>query len=539
MKWTKPLSANPPKPTAGRAEKTGRGINRRADGAMTNKPVSTPAGAAEVVTAAGGHSKPDPTKAVKAKKPGAETFPLGLAESVRRNDGEDKPQPAPPNVGLGSVAKIAIPPILLEGDELRPAPGIGQKFSTGPTADAARTETSPGELPEAYGTGRLLLTARDPYCLYVHWDFTGEQQRRYRELSPDHRLVLRIHQERLEGPVAAELDTHPESRYAFIRVASPGGKYVAELGYYATGGLWKSITASDPTVAPMDLVADQQSVRFATLTFAPPIPSNAAPAQPNHNSPAATAVGMSRAGKPSSDVPLSEPHLTVGARYSASEPGQPGPVPGRRRYTIGVGEPEPVFPDQAPFEKQAVNCEISPSAPSPVSVPEWTLEQELALAELIDWHLMRHEWLGSAEIEDLIRAKIRRAGISLPGVLSPVPAAAMPALISSVGMAEARPLENRGFWLNVNAELVIYGATEPDAKVAIGGRPIRLRPDGTFSYRFALPDGSYQLPVTAVSPEGEVRQAELDFYRGTAYAGEVGSHPQDPALKAPVAENID
>ena len=32
------------------------------------------------------------------------------------------------------------------------------------------------------------------------------------------------------------------------------------------------------------------------------------------------------------------------------------------------------------------------------------------------------------------------------------------------------------------------GATEPDAAVTIGGRKIQLRKDGTFSFRFALPD---------------------------------------------------
>jgi len=44
--------------------------------------------------------------------------------------------------------------------------------------------------------------------------------------------------------------------------------------------------------------------------------------------------------------------------------------------------------------------------------------------------------------------------------------------------------------------LVIYGATDPTASVTIGERRIRLRPDGSFSYRFALPDGNYQLPIT-------------------------------------------
>src|SRR5688500_20153543 len=36
----------------------------------------------------------------------------------------------------------------------------------------------------------------------------------------------------------------------------------------------------------------------------------------------------------------------------------------------------------------------------------------------------------------------------------------------------------RKFWFKINAELIIYGATEPDAKVAIADRPIKLRPDG-------------------------------------------------------------
>ncbi len=42
-----------------------------------------------------------------------------------------------------------------------------------------------------------------------------------------------------------------------------------------------------------------------------------------------------------------------------------------------------------------------------------------------------------------------------------------------------------GFWLNINAELIVYGATEPGAQVTLGGRPIQLRPDGTFSCRFS------------------------------------------------------
>ena len=53
----------------------------------------------------------------------------------------------------------------------------------------------------------------------------------------------------------------------------------------------------------------------------------------------------------------------------------------------------------------------------------------------------------------------------------------------------------------VNTELIVYGATEPDAKVTVSGKEIALRPDGTFSLRFSLPDGKQIIPVKAVSAD--------------------------------------
>ena len=88
--------------------------------------------------------------------------------------------------------------------------------------------------------------------------------------------------------------------------------------------------------------------------------------------------------------------------------------------------------------------------------------------------------------------------------------------MSSVSSPFGGAERQRGFWFNVNAELIIYGATEPDATVTIGDRKIKLRPDGTFSFRFALPDGEYPLPAAAHSADGEeTREARLEFSRNT------------------------
>ncbi len=154
--------------------------------------------------------------------------------------------------------------------------------------------------------------------------------------------------------------------------------------------------------------------------------------------------------------------------------------------------------------------------------------------------------LSSLQVQELARRQVleKEAGvISGPANPPEAPAEAIfsptppreEALFSPAGGAMPGP---GGFWFNINAELVIYGATEPDAAVRIGGQPIRLGPDGTFSFRFALPDGQYPLPVTAESSGGETRAAELWFGRDTVYYGEVGAHPQDPTLKPPSPDHV-
>ena len=73
------------------------------------------------------------------------------------------------------------------------------------------------------------------------------------------------------------------------------------------------------------------------------------------------------------------------------------------------------------------------------------------------------------------------------------------------------------FWLVADCELILYGATEPDAKVTVAGRTVKLGPDGTFSMRFSFPDGELQLPVRAVSAdESDCRQITITAQRKTA-----------------------
>ena len=73
--------------------------------------------------------------------------------------------------------------------------------------------------------------------------------------------------------------------------------------------------------------------------------------------------------------------------------------------------------------------------------------------------------------------------------------------IASMASPVKKVPKQRKFWMVVNTELIVYGATEPDAKVTVQGEHITLRPDGTFSLRYALPDGKQVIPVEGTSSD--------------------------------------
>ena len=74
----------------------------------------------------------------------------------------------------------------------------------------------------------------------------------------------------------------------------------------------------------------------------------------------------------------------------------------------------------------------------------------------------------------------------------------------------------RDFHFEIDAELIVYGSTEPNAKVTLQGEPVQVRPDGSFTVRFSLPDSRQIIPAVAASPDGvEERTIVLAVERNT------------------------
>jgi hypothetical protein len=74
----------------------------------------------------------------------------------------------------------------------------------------------------------------------------------------------------------------------------------------------------------------------------------------------------------------------------------------------------------------------------------------------------------------------------------------------------------RPFHFDVDAELLVFGSTEPDAHVTLQGEPVKLRPDGTFTVRFNLPNCRQVIPAVSCSRDGfEQRTVVLAIERNT------------------------
>ena len=87
---------------------------------------------------------------------------------------------------------------------------------------------------------------------------------------------------------------------------------------------------------------------------------------------------------------------------------------------------------------------------------------------------------------------------------------------SESGRGRAQP---RSFWLVADAELIVYGATEPSASLFIGDAPVPLSSDGTFRVQVPFRDGQQVYPIRAVAADGEQeRWVRLEFQRNTPEA---------------------
>ena len=244
-----------------------------------------------------------------------------------------------------------------------------------------RSEEARFLLPASYNETSITLLIRDPFWLYVYWDFSrGVKENLEKKFGEWKRtpLSLKVWEEQESGgiePGFYNVSVNPATGHWYINV-QPNRQYTVELGYFTPSGEFVTLARSNTVVTPRAAVSEV----------------------------------------------VDEEWMIVEEDF-------------RRLYQL-AGDPQ----------------------------------------------------AGSAELAETLLKRLEREMGS--------------GAVSSLSSPFGPPPGERHFWLVLNTELIVYGATDPTASLIVDGQPVPLRPDGTFTLRMALPDGRKRIPVTARSQDG-------------------------------------
>ena len=449
-----------------------------------------------------------------------------------------------------------------------------------------------GNLPESYGEEVLYLVARDPHWLFCYWDIDWTKYPKVKMLGGERRVFLRITTE--GGVHESQIEINTEAKNWYLPVTQTGTRYWAELGFHDARGIWKSIVGSLPAETPASKLSEEAKTSFATipfhLTFQRIIEmvrdSRRADEDLSQTLSRLQSEGRMSAIEAGACNDLTEEQRNILATLFGTDI--------LEKLRMGSGEIERLLRKylseklssetasgiQAGFTNETSSLSSglkgwSPEVSSLFSAlvgwgPEvsslfsaaggWTPEVSSLFSGMGGWgpevsSLFSAMGGWGPEVSSLFSAMggwgpevtslfsgINFAGPELTHLSSLSSGIGLwgqelTSLSSGVGASwSAQPFgqsHNREFFMHVNAEVIFYGGTHPDAKVWIDGKQIQLNADGSFRYHYKFPDGDYHIPVVAISPDKvEERSATLGFKRGTARRGDVGHTPQPRDLQS-------
>jgi hypothetical protein len=317
------------------------------------------------------------------------------------------------------------------------------------------------DLPGGYGESRIVLMPRDPQWAYTYWDIPSEHKEELRR-NGGQQLALRIYDVtdiNLEYQSPHSIQEYPSDELArewYLPVPVSDRDYVIDIGYRCADGRWlvlaRSARVHIPPVYPSDWIEDA----FISVNFEDDLRGQTLYelVPPAKKVPATTTTNGYTANGNNGNAIYDE---IFGMTESVEALRVAGSLFGSMQQLPGSMAPE-----------QALSSYVFPSGVGMWAVPTVS-------------------------------------GLNMSGVG-----------MSGAGFSGDVPMRPRKFWLIADAELIVYGATEPDATVTIGGRPIKLNPDGTFRYQMSFQDGNIDYPIMAVAADGEqTRSIHMNFNRET------------------------
>lgn len=337
------------------------------------------------------------------------------------------------------------------------------------------------DLPARYGTTNVALMVKDPFWLYAYWEIAPDsleslKNKLSKEDAEMAKIVLRIYDVTLidfNGSNANkyfDIDVNSRENNWYINIWLDNVSYVGEIGLRTEAGKFIPLARSNYVHAPRISHSPRSEQIWMKVTdetydvpFVKPAPKTAQTNTISNSSPASKKnrkiINVSEEDVKNYYSRLSSPlREIISARINKLYTGA------SRKYSF-------IIEGDTEEERQKIFSSFFPKEYFTKRLPLAGSSRELVVLE-----------------KDL-QEKISGGA-------------------SEFVQEKARP---RKFFFELDTELIVYGRTEPDAEVKLGEQKINLRPDGTFSLRFALPDGKLPLEFTAVSAD-KVETRKINTY---------------------------
>ncbi len=90
-----------------------------------------------------------------------------------------------------------------------------------------------------------------------------------------------------------------------------------------------------------------------------------------------------------------------------------------------------------------------------------------------------------------------------------------------------RTEQPRGSEMQIDAEMIVYGVTQPGMHVSLQGEPVTVRDDGTFRIRLDVPNKRQILPIVTSTPDGVEQQTVVLAIERNTKSMEPARHDSD------------
>lgn len=328
-------------------------------------------------------------------------------------------------------------------------------------------------LPTNYNATSLTLIARDPYWIYAYWEIAPKAIEELRQRIGDQvnqaAYVLRLYEISFvdfNGTNANhyfDMDVGPFTNSWYINLWSDKGVYCADLGLRAPDGKFYKIARSNFISTPRAVSSPRSDLVWMEVK--------------EEEAPAA--------------------YVELKSKKGATKSRQRGFLT-RRIYLT----------DREIFEYYSRHFYIL----------KQILVQRLSHQELENLHHSPESLGGAFSLDNILQGRFTqrqflkkiRSGSSEDMTVEKSVLEQMPGgknvseqmKVVEEGASIRETVKKHGFFFEIGTELIVYGRTEPDAKVTLEGKLINLRSDGTFSLRYILNDTKIPLGFKAYSSNG-------------------------------------